>query len=330
MSATSRWNWQEESLNSRAIMADSAQQQLIDRLGRVAVLYGGTSAEREISLQSGKAIIRALSEEGVDVVPVDIRDNALQDILNAKADRAFIALHGAGGEDGKMQALLEFLQIPYTGSGVSASALCMDKVRTKQLLRGVGLPTPDYALLTEKTDWAAAIKELGGDAIVKPCHEGSSIGMARVTSADELQAAFIDAANYDRVVLAERFVRGAEYTVAILNGEALPPIKLETDHTFYDFVAKYEANDTRYLCPCGLDAAKEAQLQHLALSAFTAVGAIGWGRVDVMADSEGRFYVLELNTVPGMTSHSLVPMAAKAAGYSFNDLVLAVARQALA
>lgn len=311
-------------------MANSAEQQLIDRLGRVAVLYGGTSAEREISLQSGKAVIRALSEEGVDVVPVDVRDNALQDILNAKADRAFIALHGAGGEDGKMQALLEFLRIPYTGSGVSASALCMDKVRTKQLLRGVGLSTPDYALLTEQTDWTNVINELGGDAIVKPCHEGSSIGMARVTSAGELQSAFNNAAQYDRVVLAERFIRGAEYTVAILNGEALPPIRLETDHRFYDFVAKYEADDTRYLCPCGLDADKEAKLKQLALSAFAAVGAVGWGRVDVMADSKGDFYVLELNTVPGMTSHSLVPMAAKAAGYSFNNLVLAIARQTLA
>lgn len=310
-------------------MEKSKQQQLIDRLGRVAVLYGGTSAERPISLQSGEAVLQALLKAGVDAIPVDVRENALQDILNASAERAFIALHGAGGEDGKMQALLEFLEIPYTGSGVSASALCMDKVRTKQLLRGVGLSTPDYALLTEHTDWRAAIAELGGDAIVKPCHEGSSLGMARVTSANELQNAFSEAAKYDRVVLAERFVVGAEYTVAILNGVALPPIKLETDHRFYDFVAKYEANDTRYLCPCGLAAKEEAELQQLALAAFSAVGASGWGRVDVMADQEGRFYVLELNTVPGMTSHSLVPMAAQAAGYTFEDLVLAIASQTL-
>lgn len=310
-------------------MEKSKQQQLIDRLGRVAVLYGGTSAERPISLQSGEAVLQALLKAGVDAIPVDVRENALQDILNASAERAFIALHGAGGEDGKMQALLEFLEIPYTGSGVSASALCMDKVRTKQLLRGVGLSTPDYALLTEHTNWRAAIAELGGDAIVKPCHEGSSLGMARVTSANELQNAFSEAAKYDRVVLAERFVVGAEYTVAILNGVALPPIKLETDHRFYDFVAKYEANDTRYLCPCGLAAKEEAELQQLALAAFSAVGASGWGRVDVMADQEGRFYVLELNTVPGMTSHSLVPMAAQAAGYTFEDLVLAIASQTL-
>lgn len=310
-------------------MANSEQQQLIDRLGRVAVLYGGTSAEREISLQSGKAVITTLSEEGVDVIPVDVKSNALQDVLNAKADRAFIALHGAGGEDGKIQALLEFLEIPYTGSGVSASSLCMDKVRTKQLLRGVGLPTPDYALLTEKTNWAETIAALGGDAIVKPCHEGSSIGMARVANADELHKAYSEAAKFDRVVLAERFISGAEYTVAILNGEALPPIKLETDHRFYDFVAKYEANDTRYLCPCGLNTERETQLKQLAIAAFTAVGALGWGRVDIMADSGGNFYILELNTVPGMTSHSLVPMAAKAAGYSFNNLVMAIVRQTL-
>ena len=308
---------------------NAAHSQFIHRLGRVAVLYGGTSAEREISLRSGAAIIKALSEEGVDVIPVDIRQRALQDILNAKADRAVIALHGAGGEDGKIQALLEFLEIPYSGSGVSASALCMDKVRTKQLLRGVGLPTPDYALLHEQTDWDDTIAAMGYDSIVKPCHEGSSIGMARVANAQELKDAFVVAKKYDRVVLAERFIQGAEYTIAILNGEALPPIKLETNHQFYDFVAKYEANDTRYLCPCGLNIKQESELKELALSAFAAVGAAGWGRVDVMQDSDGNFYVLELNTVPGMTDHSLVPMAAKAAGYSFNELVLAIARQTL-
>lgn len=310
-------------------MKETERQQLIDSLGRVAVLYGGTSAEREISLQSGEAVIRALQEEGVTVVPVEINSNPLQAILDAQADRAFIALHGAGGEDGKIQALLEFLKIPYTGSGVSASALCMDKVRTKQLLCGVGLPTPDYALLREDTDWHQAMENLGGDAIVKPCHEGSSIGMARVSSAAELHSAYTAAARFDRVVLAEQFIRGAEYTVAVLNTEALPPIKLETDHRFYDYVAKYEANDTRYVCPCGLQAAKEKQLEQLALAAFSAVGATGWGRVDIMADENGDFYLLELNTVPGMTSHSLVPMAAKAAGHSFNDLVMAIVCQTL-
>lgn len=311
-------------------MTNSEQQQLIKSLGRVAVLYGGASAEREISLQSGAAVIRALEEKGVKVIAVDINENPLQAILDAKADRAFIALHGAGGEDGKIQALLEFLNIPYTGSGVSASSLCMDKVRTKQLLRGVGLPTPDYEVLTENTDWQAAIETLGGDAIVKPCHEGSSIGMARVATAAELQSAYLAAARFDRVVLAERYISGAEYTVAVLDTQALPPIKLETDHRFYDYVAKYEADDTRYVCPCGLDATKEEQLKQLALAAFYAVGASGWGRVDIMADREGNFYLLELNTVPGMTSHSLVPMAAKAAGYSFNELVMAIVLQTAA
>ncbi len=304
-------------------------QKLIDELGRVAVLYGGLSAEREISLLSGGAVIRALSEEGVDVIPVDIRENPLAAILAVKADRAFIALHGAGGEDGKIQALLEFLQIPYTGSGVSASALSMDKVRTKQLWRGIGLSTPDYSLLSAQTHWQNTIDELGGIAMVKPCHEGSSIGMSRVTNAHDLQQAYVEASQFDQVVLAETFISGAEYTVAILDGIALPPIKLETQHQFYDFSAKYEADDTGYLCPCGLDTNSESTLKQLALDAFHGLGAKGWGRVDVMADQNGNFYLLELNTIPGMTSHSLVPMAAKAAGLSFNELVMTILNDTL-
>jgi len=303
---------------------------LIDRLGRVAVLYGGVSAEREISLRSGTAVIHALREEGVQVEPVDIGENALAQLQQLKVDRAFIALHGAGGEDGKIQALLEYLQIPYTGSGIAASALCMDKLRTKQLWRGVGLSTPDYALLTENSDWLAIMQSLGGAAMVKPCHEGSSIGMTKANGAQELAAAFNIANEYDSEVLAERYISGAEYTVAILGQEVLPPIKLETHHQFYDYDAKYQAGDTRYICPCGLDAAQEMRLRELALAAFVSVGAKGWGRVDVMADQQGNFYLLELNTVPGMTSHSLVPMAAKAAGYGFNQLVLAILRQTLA
>lgn len=310
-------------------MANAEKLEWIDRCGRVAVLFGGQSAEREISLQSGDAVVRALSEAGVDVVAVDVRENPLTSILTAKADRAFIALHGPGGEDGKIQALLEFLQIPYTGSGVSASALSMDKVRSKQLWRGVGLPTPEFCLLTENTDWPDATSKLGGVAMVKPCHEGSSIGMSRVTNAEELEQAYLQASKFDKTVMAETFITGAEYTVAILNGEALPPIKLETNHQFYDFDAKYQANDTGYLCPCGLSAEDEQRLKDLACSAFATLGAAGWGRVDIMADNEGQFYLLELNTVPGMTSHSLVPMAAKAAGYSFNELVLAILRQSL-
>lgn len=302
---------------------------LINRLGRVAVLYGGVSAEREISLLSGAAVIRALTEEGVEVEPVDIGADALTQLQRLKVDRAFIALHGAGGEDGKIQALLEYLGIPYTGSGISASALCMDKLRTKQLWRGVGLSTPDYALLSEDSDWQAIMQSLGGIVMVKPCHEGSSIGMTKATNAAELAAAFKTARGYDSVVLAERYISGAEYTVAILDREVLPPIKLETHHQFYDFDAKYQAEDTRYICPCALNKEQEARLRELALAAFVAVGAKGWGRVDVMADQQGNFYLLELNTVPGMTSHSLVPMAAKAAGYEFNQLILAILRQTL-
>jgi D-alanine-D-alanine ligase len=302
---------------------------LSTRLGRVAVLYGGVSAEREISLLSGAAVIRALTEEGVQVEPVDISSNALAQLQQLKVDRVFIALHGAGGEDGKIQALLEYLGIPYTGSGIAASALCMDKLRTKQLWRGVGLATPDYVLLNENSDWPAIMQSLGGVVMVKPCHEGSSIGMTKATTAAELATAFKIAREYDPVVLAERYIVGAEYTVAILDREVLPPIKLETHHQFYDFDAKYQAEDTRYICPCDLSEEQEARLRDLALAAFVSVGAKGWGRADVMADQQGNFYLLELNTVPGMTSHSLVPMAAKVAGYSFNQLVLAILRQTL-
>lgn len=299
------------------------------RLGRVAVLYGGVSAEREISLLSGAAVVRALKEEGVQVEAVDVGANALQQLQQLQVNRAFIALHGAGGEDGKIQALLEYMGIPYTGSGIAASALCMDKLRTKQLWRGVGLSTPDYALLNADSDWQSIMESLGGVAMVKPCHEGSSIGMAKVSTAAELARAYETASRYDSVVLAERYISGAEYTVAVLDRQVLPPIKLETHHQFYDFDAKYEADDTRYICPCGLAEADEARLRELVLAAFVSVGAKGWGRVDVMADQQGNFYLLELNTVPGMTSHSLVPMAAKAAGYSFNQLVLAILCQTL-
>lgn len=300
-----------------------------ENFGRVAVLFGGNSSEREISLQSGAAVLQALAEEGINVIPVDLQGNVISQIAEVEADRVFIALHGPGGEDGKIQALLEFLGIPYTGSGVSASALSMDKVRSKQLWRGVSLPTPNYRVLTADTDWQTAMSELSGVAMVKPCHEGSSIGMTKVTSAQQLENAFRLASQYDHTVLAETFIEGAEYTVAILNGEALPPVRLETNNQFYDFAAKYETDDTRYLCPCGLSAEKEDELKRLALAAFNAIGATGWGRIDVMADRSGNFYLLELNSVPGMTSHSLVPMAAKAAGMTFNQLVVTIMRQTL-
>lgn len=303
--------------------------ELKKQLGRVGVLLGGTSSEREISLQSGAAVVAALEEAGIEHVAIDVGVNAIADIQAAKIDRAFLALHGAGGEDGRIQAVLEYLNIPFTGSGVQASALAMDKLRTKQLWRGVNLSTPDFAVLNAANDWEKVLAELGGEVMVKPAHEGSSIGMARVKTAQELAEAFQNAAKYDGSVIAERLIVGSEFTVAILDDEALPPIKLETDHTFYDFNAKYIANDTRYICPCGLDAEKEAELKQLALAAFDAVGCEGWGRVDVMADKAMNFYLLEVNTLPGMTSHSLVPMAAKARGLRFSELVLTILRAGL-
>ena len=306
------------------------------QLGRVGVLFGGLSAEREISLQSGAAVIEALEEAGVEFVAIDVGDNVIADIQAANIDRAFLILHGPGGEDGRMQALLEFLNIPYTGSDVASSALAMDKLRTKQLWRGVdingqqGLPTPEFAVLTQASDFARVLENLGGEVMVKPANEGSSIGMSRVNNAPALEVAFQTAAQYQGCILVERLIVGAEYTVAILDGVALPPIKLETDHSFYDFNAKYLADDTRYICPCGLSAEKEQELKTLALNAFNSVGCRGWGRVDVMADAQQQFYLLEVNTAPGMTGHSLVPMAAKAVGLSFAELVVTILRASLA
>ncbi|ROQ20825.1 D-alanine--D-alanine ligase [Marinimicrobium koreense] len=294
--------------------------------GRVGVLYGGTSAEREISLQTGAAVLDALRQSGVDAVGIDIGADTIAQLQATPMDVAFIALHGPGGEDGRIQGVLEYMGIPYTGSDVSASALAMDKLRSKQLWAGIGLSTPEFAVVNADSDWDQVLKNLGGDAIVKPAHEGSSIGMARVQSGAELAQAYRDAAHYDGSVLVERLITGSEYTVAILDGEALPPIKLETDHRFYDYDAKYLADDTRYLCPCGLDAEREQGLKALALQAFNSLGCRGWGRVDVMADHLGNFYLLEVNTVPGMTSHSLVPMAAQAAGLSFAELVVRIVR----
>lgn len=299
------------------------------QLGRVGVLLGGTSSERGVSLQSGGAVVAALAEAGVEHVAIDVGPNAIADIQAAKIDRAFIILHGVGGEDGRMQAVLEYLNIPFTGSGVQASALAMDKLRTKQLWRGVGLSTPDFAVLNKNSNWKQVLADLGGEVMVKPANEGSSIGMARVKTVEELEAAFKVAEDYDGSVIAERLIVGSEFTVAILDDEALPPIKLETDHNFYDFDAKYIAEDTRYIFPCGISAAKEQELKELALAAFSSVGCKGWGRVDVMADKDLNFYLLEVNTAPGMTSHSLVPMAAKARGLSFSELVVTILRCSL-
>lgn len=302
----------------------------VKAFGRVAVLYGGKSAEREVSLKSGAAVIDALSTAGVDVVAIDVGDDLLARLQCEKIDRAFIILHGRGGEDGSMQGLLECLGIPYTGSGILASALAMDKLRTKQVWQSLGIPTPRHAVLASESDCLQASTELGFPLIVKPAHEGSSIGMAKVNSAQELVAAWQDAAKYDSQVLVEQWIHGPEFTIAVLRGQVLPPIALGTPHVFYDYDAKYIANDTQYRIPCGLDSAKEQELIDLTARACDAIGIEGWGRLDVMQDEQGRFWLLEVNTAPGMTDHSLVPMAARAAGLDFQQLVLAILAESVA
>ncbi len=290
--------------------------------GNLAVLLGGRSSEREISLKSGAAVVGAFERLGIAVDAIDVADHNWMQRISGKYRQVFIALHGPGGEDGTVQGALECMGISYTGSGVMASALAMDKFRCKLLWLGLGLSTPRFAELTASSNWQVIIDDLG-PVIVKPACEGSSIGMARAATAEELATAWSNAQAYGRV-FAEQWISGSEYTVAILNGKALPAIKLETDAAFYDFNAKYISDETRYLCPCGLSAAEEQELSDLALAAFTSLGCAGWGRVDVMRDTAGRFYLLEVNTVPGMTDHSLVPMAAKQAGLDFDQLVLEI------
>ena len=307
-------------------MVDSTLKQ---QFGRVGVLYGGTSAERAVSLLSGEAVIASLKNTGVDVVTIDVGDDLLQVLPDYQLDRVLIMLHGPGGEDGTLQGALEFLNLPYTGSGVMASALAMDKWRCKLMWRGMELPTADFALLDANCDWELYLQSLGGKVMVKPCHEGSSFGMTCATSAEELKAAYHKAAEFDAEVLAEQWIEGVEYTVAIVGDQVLPPIRLETDHEFYDYDAKYIADDTRYICPCGLDADRENELKLLAKQAFDSLGCSGWGRVDVMMNDQGEFMLLEANTVPGMTSHSLVPMAAAAAGDDFDALVLKILESSL-
>lgn len=297
--------------------------------GRVAVLFGGKSAERPVSLKSGAAVLAALQEAGVDAFGIDVGDDLLQRLTSEKIDRAFIVLHGRGGEDGTMQGLLECAGIPYTGSGVLASALAMDKLRTKQVWQSLGLPTPRHAVLASVADCEKAASELGFPLIVKPAHEGSSIGMAKVDSVAALVEAWQSAAQFDSQVLVEQWIKGPEFTIAVLRGEVLPPIGLGTPHSFYDYDAKYLANDTQYRIPCGLSAEKESELKALTARACEAVGTQGWARVDVMQDADGQFWLLEVNTVPGMTDHSLVPMAAKAVGLEFTDLVQAILADSL-
>lgn len=302
------------------------------KFGKVAVLMGGRSDEREVSLKSGSAVLGALQAQGVDAHGFDPRDQSLHEL--AQFDRVFISLHGRFGEDGCIQGALEMMQIPYTGSGVMASAIGMDKWRTKLLWRASNIVTPDFELVTASSDFAAIEAKLGLPLFVKPANEGSSIGISKVKTPGGLVAAYELAAKADPLVIAEKFVDGGEYTVGIIGDaaagdtksgfKALPIIRIVPTNEFYDFEAKYLRDDTQYLCPCGLSAEKEAQIQQEALQAFSVLGCKGWGRVDFLMDSAGNHYFLEVNTSPGMTDHSLVPMAAKAAGIGFDELVIQI------
>lgn len=295
---------------------------------KVAVLLGGTSAEREVSLNSGNAVLAGLKEAGIDAHAVDIRDVPVWQLKEQGYHKAFIALHGRGGEDGTLQAALEFLNIAYTGSGVMASAISMDKLRTKLLWQGAGLPVSPYIMLS-RSEWDAGLTEettakvsaLGLPLFVKPSREGSSVGISRVNEQEALPAALDNAFLHDDEVLIEQFLSGAEYTVSIVGETLLPSIRIQTANTFYDYEAKYHSDETQYFCPSGLSAEREAELAAIVLKAWRVLGCSGWGRVDVMMDGAGSFHLLEVNTSPGMTSHSLVPMAAKQAGMSFSALV---------
>lgn len=298
------------------MIVDTAQ------FGKVAVLMGGLSAEREISLQSGNAVLTALQNKGVDAHGVDVGENIASELIEGNYQRVFIVLHGRGGEDGTMQGLLEIMRLPYTGSGVMASSLAMDKLKTKQIWRAMGLPTPDFYIIDSQISCQQALETLGLPLIIKPVLEGSSIGMSKVEEVEELIPAWQKAQLCGGTVIAESWIEGDEYTAALLGDQVLPMIKLKTSHKFYDYDAKYDADDTQYVCPCGLPGERESALAELAKKAFDAVNASTWGRVDFMVDEKNEPWLIEVNTVPGMTSHSLVPMAAKQAGMSFDYLVL--------
>lgn len=295
---------------------------------KIAVLLGGTSAEREVSLQSGSAVLAGLREAGVEAYAVDPRDVPVTALKEEGYDKVFIALHGRGGEDGTMQAMLEYQGLPYTGSGVMASAITMDKMRTKLLWQGAGLPVANSVALNSREGFTAEaaiqIAALGMPVIVKPSREGSSVGMSKVDSADKLADALELAFKHDDEVLVEKWMSGPEFTVAVLGDDILPSIRIQPAGVFYDYEAKYLSDDTQYFCPAGLSDEKEAALAALARRAWQVLGCSGWGRVDVMQDSDGEFYLLEVNTAPGMTSHSLVPMAARQAGMSFSQLVVRI------
>ncbi len=311
------------------IPAYQADPSTVRALGRVAVFMGGDSAERAVSLKSGQAVLSALLSAGVDAYGVDVQGCLLRTVDAPEFDRVFIALHGRGGEDGTLQAILSQAGIPFTGSEMMASALAMDKLRTKYVLEGCNLPTPRFSAMASEADADRILLNLRLPLSVKPSHEGSSIGIRKVKNRDELISAYREAAALDPLVLVEEWIEGPEFTVSLLQDRALPAIGLSTDHVFYDYDAKYLTDDTRYQIPCGLDADAELRLQNLALEAFRVLGCRTWGRVDIMQDGSGDFWLLEVNTVPGMTDHSLVPMAAKAAGISFEELVVRILEDTL-
>lgn len=301
--------------------------------GKVAVLFGGNSAEREVSLNSGNAVLNALVRQGVDAHAIDPKHDDLSQIKKLGFDRAFIVLHGRGGEDGTIQGFLETLEIPFTGSDVSSSAIGMDKAKTKQIWQSCQLPTANYQIIIkenfEPSSATDILSSLSGTVMVKPVHEGSSIGMAKAENAAELISALDEAFKFDNKVLLESWITGDEFTVSMLNGKALPAISMKTTNTFYDYQAKYQSADTQYLCPCGLSDEELTELNFLSVEAFKAIGCSGWGRVDFMRDSNKNWFLLEVNTVPGMTEKSLVPKAAKEAGISFDQLVLEILKQTL-
>lgn len=305
-------------------VSETNRESKISEYGKVAVLMGGNSAERDISLESGQAVLAALHRKGVDAHSIDVGADVLHEIKSGDYDRVFIALHGRGGEDGTMQGGLDTLNLPYTGSDVLGSALAMDKCRSKRIWQNIGIPTPDFIELEDDTDLQGVCDSLGLPLMVKPVREGSSFGASKVTKSDQIVTAWQEARQYDDRVMAECWIDGPEYTVPILQNEILPLIRLETPRVFYDYQAKYEDKSTQYICPCGLDVDKEKAIGKLALDAFMVLGASGWGRVDLMMDMNGQPWLIEVNTVPGMTSHSLVPMAAKQAGIGFDDLVLRI------
>jgi len=288
--------------------------------GRVAVMLGGMSVEREVSLDTGSAVLKALLSRGIDAHPWDPAQKSLVEFASATFDRVWIALHGTGGEDGSLQGALQWIDMPYTGSGVMASALAMDKVRSKHLFESAGISTPEFAVIRHQADAVLAAESLDYPMVLKPAGQGSSVGMSKVFERDELPAAVDLALSYGGVAIAERCIVGDEFTVGVLHGEALPSIRIETPRVFYDYRAKYESDRTEYHCPGTTDAETEALYAKLAIAAFNEVGCSGWGRVDFMTGDDGQPQVLEVNTIPGMTSHSLVPMAARKAGIDFEEL----------